>query len=69
MNREQRRRYDRVMKDEPTASMCPKCQHKARRIRVQVDGGLHDIFCERCEEHIAQNVKLNVPNIRKAAER
>jgi len=69
MNRSQRRKYDRVMKKDPMMLMCPKCGHSARRVRKQVDVGLYDIYCERCETLIETGVRLNTAYERKAAGR
>ena len=43
-NREERRKYIKLMKNDKDATICPKCNYKTRK--VSDDNG--KIFCELC---------------------
>jgi len=58
MNREQRRKYDREVKNDRIASICPECGHKSRfytRARGEKDTVL---MCERCGQIIREGEEL-----------
>ena len=58
MNREQRRQYDRKIKNDRTADMCPECKHKTHfftSARGEKDTVLK---CERCGEVIREGEEL-----------
>lgn len=48
MNREQRRAYDRKVKNDKLASICPNCGHRARMRTVARTSTDIDLVCERC---------------------
>lgn len=58
MNREQRRAYDRKVKQVSHASICPECNHKALFVtsaRAENDTVLR---CERCGEIVREGEEL-----------
>lgn len=58
MNREQRRKYDREIKNDRIASICPECGHKSRfytHARGQKDTVL---YCERCNAIVREGEEL-----------
>lgn len=55
MNREQRRAYDRKMKNDKLASICPNCGHKAKMRTVARTKTDIDLVCERCGVVVCAN--------------
>ena len=58
MNREQRRKYDRQVKNDRMASICPECGHKSRfhtHARGEKDTVL---LCERCGAIVREGEEL-----------
>lgn len=58
MNREQRRKYARQMKNDRAASICPKCGTKARFISTKKDDVETALICECCGENVRQGADI-----------
>lgn len=58
MNREQRRKYDKEVKNDKIASICPECNNKSRfytHARGEKDTVL---YCERCGAIVREGEEL-----------
>lgn len=55
MNREQRRAYDRKVKNDKLAAVCPNCKHKARMFTTARTPTDIDLVCERCSTVVCAN--------------
>lgn len=66
MNREQRRKYAKSMKNDKMASTCPECGNKARFISVARENEEVALVCECCNKTVRQGpaiTKALPPNI------
>lgn len=58
MNREQRRKYARALKNDTRASICPRCNNKSLFISKKNDNEETAIVCECCGQTIIQNERI-----------
>lgn len=61
MNRAERRKYMREMKQDEMASYCRICKHKTMHISVPTKDWTCDIVCECCGTTVARNVEGCIP--------
>ena len=63
MNRAQRRKYAKELKNDKIASICPECNNKARSISVKREGEETSIVCECCGKTVRQgeDITKSVP--------
>lgn len=58
MNREQRRKYAKQIKNDKTASICPECNHRTRFISTKKENEETALICECCGSIVRQNATL-----------
>lgn len=58
MNREQRRKYAKSMKNNKVASICPECNNKARFISVAKENEEVSLVCECCGKTVRQGPEI-----------
>lgn len=63
MNREQRRKYAKQVKNDKTASICPECKNKARFVSTKREGEETALVCECCGKTVRQgeDITKSVP--------
>lgn len=63
MNREQRRKYAKQIKNDKTASICPECHNKSRFVSVKREGEETALICECCGKTVRQgeDIAKSVP--------
>ena len=63
MNREQRRKYAKQIKNDKTASICPECHNKSRFVSVKREGEETALVCECCGKTVRQgeDITKSVP--------
>lgn len=59
MNREQRRAYDKKVKNDKLAAICPVCKHKARMYTTARTPTDIDLMCERCGAVVCANTEAH----------
>lgn len=58
MNREQRRKYAKKIKNDKIASICPECGHKARFFTVARGAKDTVLKCEVCDKIVREGEEL-----------
>ena len=58
MNREQRRKYDKKVKNDRIASICPECNSKARFFTSARGEKDTVLICERCGQIVREGEEL-----------
>ena len=58
MNREQRRKYAKQIKNNKAACICPECKNRARFISMKHEGEETAIVCEVCGKTVRQSAAV-----------
>lgn len=58
MNREQRRKYAKRIKNDRTASICPECGNKARFFSTKKENEETALICECCGKIVRQGADI-----------